>query len=112
MGASNHPLRPRTLTMMGGPIDTREAPTAVNDHATKRPHDWFIHNVIATVPTYYKGAGRRVYPGFLQLSGFMSINLAIAVSAIGRCSAIWSKATAKAPTSTWISTTNIARCAT
>ena len=75
MGASNHPLRPRTLTMMGGPIDTREAPTAVNDHATKRPHDWFIHNVIATVPTYYKGAGRRVYPGFLQLSGFMSMNL-------------------------------------
>lgn len=75
MSANNHPLRPRTLTMMGGPIDTREAPTAVNDHATKRPHDWFIHNVIATVPPYYKGAGRRVYPGFLQLSGFMSMNL-------------------------------------
>ncbi len=75
MSAKDHPLRPRTLTMMGGPIDTREAPTAVNNHATTRPHDWFIHNVIATVPPYYKGAGRRVYPGFLQLSGFMSMNL-------------------------------------
>jgi poly(3-hydroxybutyrate) depolymerase len=75
MSAKEHPLRPRTLTMMGGPIDTREAPTAVNNHATQRPHDWFIHNVIATVPPYYKGAGRRVYPGFLQLSGFMSMNL-------------------------------------
>jgi poly(3-hydroxybutyrate) depolymerase len=75
MSARNHPLRPRTLTMMGGPIDTREAPTAVNDHATRRPHGWFVHNVIATVPPYYKGAGRRVYPGFLQLAGFMSMNL-------------------------------------
>lgn len=75
MSANKHPLRPRSLTMMGGPIDTREAPTAVNDHATRRPHDWFVHNVIATVPPYYKGAGRRVYPGWLQLSGFMSMNL-------------------------------------
>jgi poly(3-hydroxybutyrate) depolymerase len=75
MGAGNHPCRPKSLTMMGGPIDTREAPTEVNDHATSKPHDWFIHNVIATVPPYYKGAGRRVYPGFLQLSGFMSMNL-------------------------------------
>ena len=75
MSATDHPLRPRTLTMMGGPIDTREAPTAVNDTATKRPHEWFIQNVIATVPRYYKGAGRRVYPGFLQLSGFMTMNL-------------------------------------
>ena len=75
MGAGNHPCRPKTLTMMGGPIDTRECPTPVNAHATGKPHDWFIHNVIATVPPYYKGAGRRVYPGFLQLSGFMSMNL-------------------------------------
>jgi poly(3-hydroxybutyrate) depolymerase len=75
MSAKQHPLRPRTLTMMGGPIDTREAPTAVNDHATRRPHDWFVHNVIATVPPYYNGAGRRVYPGWLQLTGFMSMNL-------------------------------------
>ena len=75
MSAKDHPLRPRTLTMMGGPIDTREAPTAVNDHATRRPHEWFVQNVIATVPPYYKGSGRRVYPGFLQLTGFMSMNL-------------------------------------
>ena len=75
MSATDHPLRPRTLTMMGGPVDTREAPTAVNDTATERPHEWFIQNVIATVPRYYKGAGRRVYPGFLQLSGFMTMNL-------------------------------------
>ena len=75
MSATDHPLRPRTLTMMGGPVDTREAPTAVNDTATQRPHEWFIQNVIATVPRYYKGAGRRVYPGFLQLSGFLTMNL-------------------------------------
>lgn len=75
MGADQHPNRPRTLTMMGGPIDTREAPTAVNTLATERPHAWFEQNVIATVPMTYPGAGRRVYPGFLQLAGFMSMNL-------------------------------------
>lgn len=75
MNADRHPCRPRTLTMMGGPIDTREAPTAVNQLATERPHAWFANNVIATVPAVYPGAGRRVYPGFLQLTGFMSMNL-------------------------------------
>jgi poly(3-hydroxybutyrate) depolymerase len=75
MSADQHPCRPRTLTMMGGPIDTREAPTAVNTLATERPHSWFEQNVIATVPTMYPGSGRRVYPGFLQLTGFMSMNL-------------------------------------
>lgn len=75
MSADRHPCRPRTLTMMGGPVDTREAPTAVNTLATQRPHAWFEHNVIATVPFMYPGAGRRVYPGFLQLAGFMSMNL-------------------------------------
>ena len=75
MEADKHPCRPRTLTMMGGPIDTREAPTAVNTLATKRPHAWFEQNVIATVPMTYPGAGRKVYPGFLQLAGFMSMNL-------------------------------------
>ena len=75
MSADAHPCRPRTLTMMGGPIDTREAPTAVNTLATERPHAWFQHNVIATVPMTYPGAGRKVYPGFLQLAGFMSMNL-------------------------------------
>ncbi|QDX26281.1 polyhydroxyalkanoate depolymerase [Sphingomonas suaedae] len=75
MNADKHPNTPRTLTMMGGPIDTREAPTAVNTLATERPHAWFQHNVIATVPATYPGAGRTVYPGFLQLAGFMTMNL-------------------------------------
>lgn len=75
MSADNNPARPKTLTMMGGPIDTREAPTAVNTLATERPHSWFSQNVIATIPGTYPGAGRRVYPGFLQLAGFMSMNL-------------------------------------
>jgi len=75
MSADKHPCRPRTLTMMGGPIDTREAPTAVNTLATERPFSWFEQNVIATVPMTYAGAGRTVYPGFLQLAGFMSMNL-------------------------------------
>jgi poly(3-hydroxybutyrate) depolymerase len=75
MGRDRHPNRPYTLSMMGGPIDTREAPTAVNTLATERPHVWFEQNVIATVPMTYPGAGRRVYPGFLQLAGFMTMNL-------------------------------------
>jgi poly(3-hydroxybutyrate) depolymerase len=75
MSADRHPARPRTLTMMGGPIDTRQAPTAVNTLATERPHSWFQQNVIATVPYSYPGAGRAVYPGFLQLAGFMTMNL-------------------------------------
>ncbi len=61
--------------MMGGPIDTREAPTAVNTLATERPFAWFEQNVINIVPAMYPGAGRRVYPGFLQLTGFMTMNL-------------------------------------
>ena len=75
MGAARHPCRPASLTMMGGPVDTREAPTSVNDLAVTRPLSWFKHNVIATVPLGYPGAGRRVYPGFLQLAGFLSMNL-------------------------------------
>jgi len=75
MGADKNPYRPKTLTMMGGPIDTREAPTAVNTLATERPFGWFEQNVIATVPMIYPGAGRKVYPGFLQLAGFMTMNL-------------------------------------
>ena len=75
MNADKNRWRPKTLTMMGGPIDTREAPTAVNTLATQRPFAWFEHNVIATVPMIYPGAGRKVYPGFLQLAGFMAMNL-------------------------------------
>jgi poly(3-hydroxybutyrate) depolymerase len=75
MSADKNPARPRTLTMMGGPIDTREAPTAVNTLATQRPLSWFENNVVATVPFQYPGAGRKVYPGFMQLAGFMTMNL-------------------------------------
>jgi poly(3-hydroxybutyrate) depolymerase len=75
MSAAKHPSLPASLTLMGGPIDTREAPTAVNLLAMQRPYAWFQQNVIATVPHYYPGAGRKVYPGFLQLAGFMSMNL-------------------------------------
>jgi len=75
MAKDNNPARPRTLSMMGGPVDTREAPTVVNTLATQRPHTWFERNVIVTVPYGYPGAGRAVYPGFLQLAGFMSMNL-------------------------------------
>jgi poly(3-hydroxybutyrate) depolymerase len=75
MNRDDHPCTPSTLTMMGGPIDTRCSPTSVNDMAMDRPIEWFRHNVIATVPMQYRGAGRRVYPGFMQLAGFMSMNL-------------------------------------
>ena len=75
MNRDDHPCAPRTLTMMGGPIDTRCSPTTVNDLAMDRPIEWFRHNVIATVPMQYRGSGRRVYPGFLQLASFMSMNL-------------------------------------
>jgi poly(3-hydroxybutyrate) depolymerase len=75
MSEARHPARPKTLTLMGGPIDTRKAPTAVNTVATERPLSWFQGNVIATVPYTYPGAGRAVYPGFLQLAGFMAMNL-------------------------------------
>ena len=75
MNAHKNHWRPKSLTMMGGPIDTRKAPTAVNTLATQRPFGWFEKNVIATVPMIYPGAGRKVYPGFLQLAGFMTMNL-------------------------------------
>ena len=75
MNADQHPARPKSLTMMGGPVDTRKTPTAVNTLATQRPHSWFQQNAVATVPVIYGGAGRKVYPGFLQLAGFMTMNL-------------------------------------
>jgi poly(3-hydroxybutyrate) depolymerase len=75
MNQARNRWRPKTLTMMGGPIDTRKAPTAVNTLATQRPFSWFEQNVIATVPMIYPGSSREVYPGFLQLAGFMTMNL-------------------------------------
>ena len=65
---------PRSLVMMGGPIDSRQSPTAVNNLATQKPLWWFESNVIQIVPANYPGRGRRVYPGFLQHTGFMAMN--------------------------------------
>ncbi len=65
---------PRTMTMMGGPIDARRSPTAVNSLATNKSYEWFENNVIYTVPANYPGHGRRVYPGFLQHAGFVAMN--------------------------------------
>ena len=72
--ASRGEPTPRTMTMMGGPIDARKSPTAVNNLATNKPHEWFENNVIHRVPTNYPGAGRAVYPGFLQHTGFVAMN--------------------------------------
>ncbi len=65
---------PLSLTMMGGPIDTRRSPTSVDNLATTRPLSWFKGNVIQTVPPNYPGHGREVYPGFLQHTGFIAMN--------------------------------------
>ena len=67
-------VKPRTMIMMGGPIDARRSPTAVNNLATQKPLSWFIGNVIHRVPAKYPGAMRRVYPGFLQHAGFVAMN--------------------------------------
>ena len=75
MEAENDPLAPASMTLMGGPIDTRINPTAVNELAKNKPIEWFEDNVIMTVPWPQPGFMRPVYPGFLQLSGFMSMNL-------------------------------------
>jgi poly(3-hydroxybutyrate) depolymerase len=75
MEAENDPHVPHTMTLAGGPIDTRVSPTAVNDLAHTKKTDWFRRNVIQTVPWPHAGQMRKVYPGFLQLSGFMTMNL-------------------------------------
>jgi poly(3-hydroxybutyrate) depolymerase len=75
MEAAGDPRSPATMTLMGGPIDTRINPTAVNMLAKERPLEWFADNVIMPVPWPQPGFMRPVYPGFLQLSGFMSMNL-------------------------------------
>jgi poly(3-hydroxybutyrate) depolymerase len=75
MAADKDPRQPRSLTLMGGPIDTRVSPTTPNDLAMRNSMMWFRQNVISTVPFNYPGAMRRVYPGFLQLTSFISMNL-------------------------------------
>lgn len=75
MESQGHPAKPASMTLMGGPIDTRKAPTKVNELAMTRPLSWFERNVITEVPPPNPGFMRRVYPGFLQLAGFMTMNL-------------------------------------
>jgi polyhydroxyalkanoate depolymerase len=75
MAQASNAAQPRSMTLMAGPIDTRVNPTKVNALANSRPIDWFEHNLIATVPPRYPGAFRRVYPGFVQLAAFMSMNV-------------------------------------
>jgi poly(3-hydroxybutyrate) depolymerase len=75
MAEDGHKAVPRSLTLMAGPVDTRIAPTAVNELATSRPIEWFEANLISRVPFPHAGVGRAVYPGFIQLSAFMSMNM-------------------------------------
>ena len=74
MATAKDPKLPKTMTMMGGPIDPRKSPTEVNNLATKKPFSWFENTVIYSVPSNYPGAGRKVYPGFLQHAGFVAMN--------------------------------------
>ncbi|MEP2828648.1 polyhydroxyalkanoate depolymerase [Parvibaculum sp.] len=75
MHDNDDPYVPLSMTLMGGPIDTRESPTEVNRLATERGTEWYERNVVMTVPWPHPGVMRRVYPGFVQLSGFMAMNL-------------------------------------
>lgn len=75
MSQTSNPALPRSMTLMAGPVDTRINPTAVNELATSHAIGWFEKHLITTVPHQFRGAHRRVYPGFLQLAAFMSMNL-------------------------------------
>jgi poly(3-hydroxybutyrate) depolymerase len=75
MAEDNHPSRPASMTFMGSPIDARLSPTVTNKLAEERPFTWFQRHMIYTVPAPYPGMMRRVYPGFVQLYSFMSMNL-------------------------------------
>ncbi|WP_323016771.1 polyhydroxyalkanoate depolymerase [Castellaniella sp.] len=74
LASADDPCQPRSMIMMGGPIDTRKSPTQVNRLATTKPYAWFEDNLIHRVPARYPGAGRLVYPGFLQHAGFVAMN--------------------------------------
>jgi len=81
MAQEGNPAQPRSMTLMAGPIDTRVNPTRVNELAQSRPIDWFEQNLLASVPLRYPGAFRRVYPGFVQLAAFMSMNISRHINA-------------------------------
>ena len=75
MAQADNPAQPRSMTLMAGPIDTRVNPTKVNELAKSKPIDWFERHLIGRVPARYGGGGRQVYPGFVQLAAFMSMNI-------------------------------------
>jgi polyhydroxyalkanoate depolymerase len=75
MAEDDNPATPRSMTLMAGPVDTRINPTKVNELAQSRPFEWFEKELISTVPARFAGAGRRVYPGFIQLTAFLLMNL-------------------------------------
>ena len=75
MAQTDNPAQPRSMTLMAGPIDTRVNPTKVNELANKRDIAWFERMLTASVPVRYPGAFRRVYPGFVQLAAFISMNI-------------------------------------
>jgi poly(3-hydroxybutyrate) depolymerase len=81
MAEAGDPAQPRSMTLMAGPIDTRVNPTKVNELAESRPIEWFERNLISAVPWRFPGAFRRVYPGFIQLSAFMAMNMDRHISA-------------------------------
>lgn len=75
MAQQDNPATPNSITLMAGPVDTRISPTKVNELATSKPIEWFEQNLISTVPPGFRGAGRRVYPGFVQVGAFMAMNM-------------------------------------
>lgn len=100
---------PRTMTLMGGPVDTRQNPTAVNGFAKEHDINWFKGHSIHHVPMVYPGVGRSVYPGFLQLQGFMGMNINRHMNAHVDHFGIWSKVMATVPVSTVNFTMNTCR---
>lgn len=74
MASDGEKIMPKSMVMMGGPIDPRKSPTQVNDLATDKPFSWFENTVIYSVPSNHPGVGRKVYPGFLQHAGFVAMN--------------------------------------
>ena len=110
MAEDKDPARPASMTFMGSPIDARLSPTAVNKLAEEKPFAWFKSNMIHTVPPPYPGVGRRVFPGFMQLFSFMSMNEDRHATPTGRYFDDLVKGDGDGRPSTWSSTTNTCRC--
>ena len=110
MAQGDNPAQPRSMTLMAGPIDTRVNPTKVNELAKGKPIEWFEKNLIATVPYRYGGGGRRVYPGFVQLAAFMSMNIERHIKAHRSSTRTSPRARRPRPRRPRRSTTNISPC--